>query len=159
VIKMSTTARIALVADDDAFFRMALRTILISQIGCSEVIEAGCFDEALERLGEHANISVALFDLSMPGIKTPAKLRVIRETFPSVRVVVVSASDSRYDVLVALEAGVHGYVPKSLGIAELTAALKVVFEGAVYVPPLLPELLPTAERSCLGLTNGQGLRR
>jgi DNA-binding NarL/FixJ family response regulator len=141
--------RIALVVDDDAFFRMALHTILTDELGCSEVIEAACFDEALERLSEQADISVALFDLSMPGISTPANLKVIRETFPNVRVVVVSASNSRRDVLLALEAGVHGYVPKSLGIAEVTAALKGVFEGAAFVPPFLSEISPDTEESNL----------
>ena len=141
--------RIALVVDDDEFFRMALRTILTNEIGCSEVIEAACFDEALERLSDQAGISFALFDLSMPGISTPANLKVIRESFPSVRVVVVSASNSRRDVLIALEAGVHGYVPKSLGIAEVTAALKAVFEGAVYVPSFLSEISPDTEEANL----------
>jgi DNA-binding NarL/FixJ family response regulator len=148
----SMLAQIALVVDDDEFFRMALHTILTGQLGCSKVIEAGCFDEALERLSDQADISFALFDLSMPGIRTPANLKVIRETFPSVRVVVVSASNSRRDVLMALEAGVHGYVPKSLGIAEVTAALKAVFEGAVYVPSFLSEIPPNPEEADLTST-------
>lgn len=121
---MTVAARIALVVDDDALFRMALGTILTKKLGCSEVIEAGCFDEALERLSENANVSIALFDLSMPGISTPANLRAIRENFPSILLVVVSASNSRRDVLMVLEAGVHGYVPKSLSIGELTTALR-----------------------------------
>jgi DNA-binding NarL/FixJ family response regulator len=55
-------AQIALVVDDDEFFRMALHTILTGQLGCSKVIEAACFDEALERLSDQAGISFALFD-------------------------------------------------------------------------------------------------
>ena len=146
---MNAAARIALVADDDEFFRMALGMILTKKLGCSEVIEAGSFDEALERLSEQANISIALFDLSMPGIKNLANLRVIRENFPSILVVVVSSSNSRRDVLMALEAGVHGYVPKSLGIVELTAALKAVFEGIVCVPQSLCDISSTAEKPSL----------
>ena len=146
---MNTAARIALVVDDDAFFRMALSTILIKKLGCSEVIEAGCFDEALERLSENPNVAISLFDLSMPGIRTPANLRVIRENFPSTLVVVVSASISRRDVLMALEAGAHGYVPKNLGIGSLTAALKIVLEGTVYVPPFLHDILSTVDKPSL----------
>src|SRR3984893_11598431 len=51
-----------------------------------------------------------------------------------------------------LEAGVHGYVPKSLGIAEVTAALKAVFEGAVYVPSFLSEIPPNTEEANLTST-------
>ena len=135
---------VALVVDDDALFRMALGTILTSRLGCSKVIEAASFDEALEQLSEHADISVALFDLSMPGIRNPANLKVVRETFPSVRTAVVSASISHRDVLMSLEAGVHGYVPKSLNVIELTAALKTIFEGTVYVPAFLTEISASA---------------
>lgn len=142
-------SNVALVVDDDALFRMALSTILTSRLGCSKVIEAASFDEALEQLSEHADISVALFDLSMPGIRNPANLKVVRETFPNVRTAVVSASISHRDVLMSLAAGVHGYVPKSLNVVELTAALKAIFEGTVYVPSFLTELSPNAAESRL----------
>ena len=143
----NAAARSALVVDDDAFFRMTLGTILTTKLGYSKVIEAASFDEALERLSENANVSIALFDLSMPGGRTLADLRVIRENFPIV--VVVSASNARSEVLKALEASVHGYVPKGLGIAALTAALKAVFEGNVFVPPLLLDISSIAEKPSL----------
>jgi DNA-binding NarL/FixJ family response regulator len=146
---MKGSSRVALVIDDDALFRMALSTILTNKLGCSEVIEAASFDQALERLSEHASIWVALFDLSMPGIRSPANLRVVRESFPNIRVIVVSASNSRSDILMALEAGVHGYVPKTLGVTQLTAALKTAFEGSIYVPPFLSDLSLLTEMPAL----------
>src|SRR3954464_5247327 len=68
---MGAPARIGLIADDDAYFRMAVGAILNRQFGFSHIIEAGSLDEALERLGENPTIGVALFDLSMPGMRTP----------------------------------------------------------------------------------------
>lgn len=134
---------IALIADDDEFFRIALRSILIRQLGLQEVIETGSFDEALEKLAERNDVSLALFDLQMPGLETPMSLRVVRENFPRAQVVVVSSSQDRRDILAALHAGVHGYVPKSLGPADLARALRLTLDGMMYVPPSLAEL--TAE--------------
>jgi DNA-binding NarL/FixJ family response regulator len=34
----------------------------------------------------------------------------------------------------SLDAGVHGYVPKNAGPAELAAALKLIVDGIIYVP-------------------------
>jgi DNA-binding NarL/FixJ family response regulator len=136
------SGQIGLIADDDAYFRMALGAILTRRFGFSEVIEVGSLDEALERLSEEADISAALFDLSMPGLKTPMNLRAVRECFSQTRIAVVSGSSSRRDMLLALEAGVHGYMLKSLSIPELTAALEVVFSGGIYVPPSLADLSP-----------------
>ncbi|MCG7391514.1 response regulator transcription factor [Microvirga sp. ACRRW] len=137
---MGAPARIGLIADDDAYFRMAVGAILSRQFGFSKIIEAGSLDEALERLGENDQIDVALFDLSMPGMRTPTNLRTVRECFPNAKVGVISASSNRRNILLALEAGVHGYMLKSLSITDLAAALQIIFDGGVYVPPCLADI-------------------
>jgi DNA-binding NarL/FixJ family response regulator len=129
-----------LIADDDEFFRMALSAILRQKLGGAEIIEAGSLDEAIEQLSERGNVALALFDLAMPGMESAASLRAVRECFPSTQVAVVSASTRRSDVLLALEAGAHGYVPKSLGAAELAQALQAIRAGTIYAPPLVADI-------------------
>ena len=124
----------ALVADDDEFFRMALRTLLTVNLEFREVIETSSLDDALRALAERIEISLALFDLDMPGMRSAASLRAVRDCFPDLRIAVVSASGKRGDILLALEAGVHGYVPKSLGAGELSRALRLIVDGTIYVP-------------------------
>jgi DNA-binding NarL/FixJ family response regulator len=104
------------------------------------VIEAASLDEALERLSEETDVSAALFDLSIPGLMTQTNLRAVRERFPQTRVAVISGSRSRRDMLLAFEAGVHGYMPKSLSITELTIALETIFNGGIYAPPSLADI-------------------
>jgi DNA-binding NarL/FixJ family response regulator len=132
-------ARTALLVDDDPFFRMALGAILTERLGCAEIIEAASFDEALERLAERPGICIAIFDLAMPGMNSPVNLAVIRETFPLVLVAMVSASNARSDIISALQAGAHGYVPKSLGVAGMVGALQSILAGTIYVPASLSE--------------------
>jgi DNA-binding NarL/FixJ family response regulator len=128
---------VALVADDDEFFRIALAAILKSQLEFAEVVETGSLDEAIERLADRNDCSLALFDLTMPGMESAASLGAVRETHPDTKVAVVSASSRRTDILTALAAGIHGYVPKSLGAHDLAAALRMILNGAIYVPPSL----------------------
>lgn len=137
--------QVALIADDDEFFRMALSTILTSKLGFSEVVQTASLDEAVEKLSARTNVSLALFDLAMPGMESPASLRAVRDCFEELRVAVVSASKNRRDVLAALEAGVHGYVPKGLGIVELGHALQQIVDGVIYVPPSIAVLPANAE--------------
>src|SRR5471030_572223 len=134
-ILMKSRNRVALIADDDEFFLMALATILTGKLGFSEVVQTASLDEAIEKLSARADISLALFDLAMPGMESPANLRAVRECFAKLRVAVVSGSKSRRDILSALEAGVHGYVPKGLGVAELAHALQLIVDGVIYIPP------------------------
>ena len=137
---MTPVRQVALVADDDEFFRMAIRSILLDRLDVAEVVEVGSLDEALERLGERADITIALFDLAMPGMQGPANLGAVRETFPDIIVAVVSSSRRRQDILTALDAGAHGYVPKGMGIDDLTKALRAILDGIMYVPPLLSQV-------------------
>ena len=137
-----------LIADDDPFFRAALSRIMLDQLACESVVEVGSLDEALETLSEKGTrIDIALFDLSMPGMSGPANLRTVREHFPDTTVAVVSASASREDMLRALDAGVHGYVHKNLGIGGLTNALRSVMAGNIYVPPSIADFNGAADRS------------
>ncbi len=142
---MKSQKQIALIADDDEFFRMALTSILTNKLRFSEVVQAASLDEAVEKLTARSDISLALFDLSMPGMASPANLRAVRDCFKTLRVAVVSGSKSRRDVLSALEAGVHGYVPKGLGITELGHALQLIIDGVIYIPPSIAILPSLAE--------------
>ncbi len=132
--------KIALVADDDEFFRMALSTVLRKRLGFAEVIETGSFAEAVAALERVQHVSLALFDLAMPGIDSPSALRAVRDNVVVERLVVVSGSKQRRDILLSLEAGAHGFICKDHGVGELETALRQILEGSMYVPTTLAEL-------------------
>ncbi len=143
VRQRSTAGELILIADDDEFFRMALRTILTKTFDGAQIIETASLDEAVEYLSETGTVTLALFDLNMPGMESAANLRAVRECFPQTLVTVVSASRRRADILLALEAGAHGYIPKRLGVVELAAAIQTVRSGAIYVPASITDLSGT----------------
>lgn len=61
----------------------------------------------------------------------------VLEVCPSARVLVLSASGERDDVLEAVKAGASGYLVKSASKAELTAAVRATAAGrAVFTPGL-----------------------
>ena len=137
-----TSGSTALIADDDEFFRLALRVILIEKLGFAEVIEASSLDEALSQLCNNTDVKLAIFDLGMPGVDSAKCLRRVREKFSDLKTVVISGSRSRNDVLSALSSGVNGYLPKSLGAAKIFQALVRVLDGVIYVPDLITALKP-----------------
>jgi DNA-binding NarL/FixJ family response regulator len=139
-IAPAPSLKTALIADDDELVRMALASVLSTELGFQQVIETGSLDEALDRLGQGADVGIALFDLAMPGMESAGSLLAVRECFPDLRVAVVSSSNRRCDILLALSAGVHGYVPKMLGLKEITSALHQILEGSIYVPVSLADV-------------------
>lgn len=132
----------ALVADDHELFRAGAAAILIRDCGFRSVVGAASLDEAMTLLAQRPAITLACIDLGMPGVAGPLALKQIRQRFPGVRIAVITGSEDRDHILLALQSGVHGYVPKTLGIAEITRALNLVVAGGIYVPERVADLAP-----------------
>ncbi len=126
-----------LLADDHALFRQGIRHLLADSLKGATVVEADGFDPALEALQKNGGAALIVMDLRMPGMAGGTSLRALREAYPMAKLVVLSASESRSDILDALGAGVHGYIPKTALPEDISSAIKYVLEGGVYVPPLL----------------------
>jgi DNA-binding NarL/FixJ family response regulator len=132
---MDRSRRVALIADPDEYFRLAVETILTARLGFSTVYHATTLDEAFDHLIKQPQTWLSVFELNLPGLQGATSLTGVRDCFPGVQVAVVSTSVRRHDILMALDAGAHGYVPKNETPSELTLALKMIVDGRIYVPP------------------------
>ena len=130
----------ALVADDDDFFRLAMAGILRNRHGFATVHEVASFEEASHVLASRAGLSFASFDLDMPGMSDVRQLRAVRLAYPAVKLAIVSGSFDRGLGLRALDAGVHGFIPKTAGAAQVGRAIGLVLAGEIYVPPGIADL-------------------
>lgn len=123
-----------LIADDHELFRSGLRQLLVDELNAEVVREAETFDQAVDLLSAEGAGDLILVDLRMPGMAGAETLAALRDGFPQAKVAVVSAWEGREEILAAIGAGVHGYVPKSLSAAEIANALRAVLEGRIYIP-------------------------
>ncbi|MDP4023014.1 response regulator transcription factor [Methylobacterium sp. NEAU 140] len=146
---------VAVLADDDEFFRLAMASLLTRQLGFGRVVETGSLDEALGALSGIPGATLALFDLRMPGMAGAGSIAGVRACFPAVKTVVLSGSTERADVLDALAAGGHGYVPKTLGASEVVRALAAILDGSIYVPPFMAQPAPAQAAAPVALTPRQ----
>jgi DNA-binding NtrC family response regulator len=84
---------------------------------------AGGAVRALELL-EQAPADVVLSDVRMPGMDGRTLLAVVRERFPSVKVVLMTAFGSVDDAVEAMRAGAYTYVTKPFKVDEIAAVLR-----------------------------------
>lgn len=143
-----------LVIDDHALFREGLAHVL-NQLGQDiTIFESQDATTALALLSRHADLDLVLLDLNLPGPHCDgfALLTQITTDFPTLPVVIVSASTHRADMQRALEAGAMGYICKASTSAVMLNALKLVMEGSVYVPA---ELVQPAREQPITLTPRQ----
>jgi DNA-binding NarL/FixJ family response regulator len=59
----------------------------------------------------------------------------LRAQYPSVPVVVVSANDDPAVIRRCMDFGASGFIPKTLGVETMRAAVARVLEGGVWTPP------------------------
>lgn len=127
----------ALIADDHELFRSGLKQLLLDVLYAEDVREAESLDQAIEILSSGGACDLILVDLRMPGMSGAEAIAALRDGFPEAKVAVVSAWEDRADIIAALSAGAHGYIPKSLSSTEIAAAIRSVLEGGIYAPASL----------------------
>lgn len=128
-----------IVIDDDEFFRVAMDAVLGEWFGTDSVVTCATAEEAVDQLSSGTDFGLGLVDLNMPGMTNRDLLDALKAAQPDLRLVVLSASRSRDDILMALSAGAHGFINKGLGIGEAEIAMRQIADGAVYVPPFTPQ--------------------
>ena len=125
-----------LVVDDQELFRRGLTMVIGALDGIDLVGEAGDGRTALE-LAVRTDPDVVLLDVRMPGfsgIETCAELKAI---MPSVRIVMLTASDEEADLFDAVKSGASGYLLKDASIDDVASAVRLVAEGQSLISPAM----------------------
>jgi DNA-binding NarL/FixJ family response regulator len=123
-----------LLADDHILVRQGIRQFLEEAGDIAVVAEAGDGAEAIRMVEEHQP-DVAILDIRMPEVTGVEATRRIKERFPQVRVLILTAYDDDPYVFALLQAGADGYVLKTASADELVRAVRAVGRGSSALSP------------------------
>ncbi len=124
-----------LLVDDHPLILAALQAVIESVNDRVEVQGVGTAAAARAAMQTGDDIDLVLLDLSLGDDDGFSLLGELRTTYPSIPVVVVSASERISDVIRCIDLGAMGFIPKSTAHADLHEALRMVMTGSMYVPP------------------------
>jgi len=137
------------IADDECMFRASLRQLLAApapvvrdvfsvEIGAGfEVIgEAGSGQDTIDLVGA-VKPDLLLLDISMPRRNGLDALRELRPLVGCVRVVMLSATIERAQLLTAIRLGAQGVVPKHSPTEQLFECMLCVAGGGSWIAPSL----------------------
>ena len=123
-----------LLADDHVLVRQGIRQFL-EEAGDIEVVgEASNGEEALH-LAEVHRPDLTVMDIHMPGGSGVEATRRIKERWPGIRVLVLTAYDDDPYVFALLQAGADGYVLKTASADELVRAVHSIQQGQSALSP------------------------
>ncbi len=126
--------------DDHAVLRRGIRDTLAESPEICVTGEAGSYAELREVL-RAATCDVLLLDLNLPGRSGLEALASLKESHPTIKVLIVSMYPEDQYALRCLKAGAHGYANKGGDPVQLIAAVKTVVEGRKYLTPEVAQLL------------------
>src|SRR5262245_26730687 len=124
-----------LVVDDHALIRDAMRGVLKELRDEAVVLEAASARQAMDLIPQHPDLALILLDLRLPARDGIEALGELRELYPAISVVMLSAFNDRDNVVRALDNGALGFIPKTDSREVLLGALRLILAGGIYIPP------------------------
>jgi DNA-binding NarL/FixJ family response regulator len=125
-----------LLAEDHPVVRTGLEELLGSEADIEIVATVGDGAAAVDAVAEH-DPAVALLDVTMPVMDGIEATRRIAEASPGTRVVILTASADREQMLRAVDAGALGYLLKDASPAELIEGVRAAARGESPLDPKL----------------------
>jgi DNA-binding NarL/FixJ family response regulator len=130
-----------LIADDHAFYREGVRTMLNTVDEVEIMGEATTGEETLE-MAVKLLPDVILMDIKMPGLNGIEATRRILSACPNLGVLMVTMFEDDDFVFAAMRAGARGYLLKDADRDELVRAVKAVSRGeAIFSPTIAQRLI------------------
>lgn len=131
-----------LLIDHHELFRDGLRHVLQKlPSGVGELFETGDWQTGLKYVEQNTDLDLVLLELNAYGCKGADSVKLFRERYPRISLVVLSADEDSHVINKVLNYGARGFVGKSSPEATLLGALKLVFAGDIYVPPQMVQQL------------------
>lgn len=121
-----------ILVDDHPVMREGLTQLLHGTAGFYVCGHATTCAEAMAAVAEH-HPDVAVIDINLPDGNGIDLTRRLRESYPDLRILVLTAEDEILYSASLLRAGAHGYVMKGALSGEIIAALRTVADGGTYL--------------------------
>ena len=126
-----------LLVDDHPLILSALQAVIEGLREGVQVVGVEDATQAHAALVKDGDFDLVLLDLALGDVDGFEVLADLRERYPTLPVVVISATERHADVIRAVDMGAMGFVPKRTSNRELTDALAMVMSGGVYLPPAI----------------------
>jgi DNA-binding NarL/FixJ family response regulator len=124
-----------LIADDHPVIIAGIRRTIECYEDIEVVGEARSAPELLALI-HRRRPDLVLMDLGMPGAVGCDCVQRVRDQWPDVKIVVLSADSDRETIDAALIAGANAYIVKSAEAVDIASVVRQAFNSAVYMAPV-----------------------
>lgn len=127
-----------LLVDEPGAYRTGLCIFIRTRLH-AEVVETSNSAEGFFDVRRGESFDLVLMGHNISGVSSLKALRTWKDIYAASRFAIVSALDSRDEILASLAAGFHGFISKHQSDNEIIAAINDLLLGRIYVPRSLAE--------------------
>lgn len=93
-------------------------------------------DDLVKRI-EASNPDVIVMDIEMPGISGIEGVKLVKENFPEMKILMETIFDDDEKIFNSICAGAEGYILKNTAPVEILEAIKEIYEGGSPMTPTI----------------------
>lgn len=123
-----------LIVDDQELIRHSLE-IILKNISDIQVIDSVGDGKSVIRSIRKEKPDVILMDIRMPEMDGVQCTKIIKESYPNIKIIILTSFDDDEYILSALRDGASGYLLKGITIDELVDAIHKVHSGSAMINP------------------------
>jgi DNA-binding NarL/FixJ family response regulator len=150
---------IVLYIDKQRWGRDCVSEQLASQLSGWSIEPLASMSE-LKKEGDWSNESLVVLHAHSASVGTAevvGEIAMIAEVAPGIPFVVMSDLEDAAEALLAIRSGARGYLPASLPLSQVIAAIRFVAEGGTYIPACVLKAASARQRtSPVPLVDGDG---
>ena len=125
-----------LVIEDNRLLREGIATILKKQPDMHVVATVGNGENILVMMGK-VKPNIILLDLGLRNQNSLQIVKLSKENFPEIKIIVMDLIPLQADVLEFVGAGASGFILKDASIADFLKTIRSVYQGHQVLPPHL----------------------
>jgi len=122
-----------LLAEDHTIVRNGIVALLEKEHDIEIIAEAKNGEEVLALLKSGIETDVILTDINMPDMNGMELIDALSNSYPKIKVLVLTMLEHEKYVVKSLEAGAWGYLLKNVNIDEIIFAIKQITSGYKYI--------------------------
>ncbi|MEX1011772.1 MAG: response regulator transcription factor [Balneolaceae bacterium] len=130
-VRMAVTG----IVEDNSKIRDLIQKFLNMQEGFSCPVAVESIEEMLEYLEENPAPDVLLMDIQLPGMSGIEGMKVIRNKYPEIEMIMLTVYHDTHKIFDSLVAGASGYLLKHTSLPEIVEAIRTLMEGGAPMSP------------------------
>lgn len=126
--------------DDHQLVRDGIKALLAGVAEIKIIGEANNGDELMEAI-KYRQPAIILMDISLPDISGIDLTRQLSQSYPNIRVLILSMYTNEDFVFNAMKAGARGYLPKNTSRQELLDAIFAIHDGHEFFSESISKII------------------